>query len=152
MTVTSAELAGQLNRNALLTTCDTVCVGGRGAYELIREIWMRLGRELGLEEEASSVAETSVEPGGYHARCVNTPNKERTPTRCLGASRRLRARFSSVFGGAWRVPVASRNAPDGSIRGPGAPLLSVGARVSVAVVSLAYVHAVRSAPHEPVEE
>jgi len=41
--------------------------GGRGSYKLIRKTWKWLNEDLGLEEEAQSVAKVCVRPDGGYA-------------------------------------------------------------------------------------
>lgn len=67
MTMSGEELAEHLNRNKFLTAYGTEYAGGRGTYKLIRETWKWLSEDLGLEEEALSVAEAFVKPDGSYA-------------------------------------------------------------------------------------
>ena len=41
--------------------------GGRGTYTLIRETWKWVYEELGLEDEATKIAEAYVKPDGTYA-------------------------------------------------------------------------------------
>jgi len=67
MRMSGEELADHLNRNNFMTSYGTEYSGGRGTYKLIRETWVWLNDDLGLEDEAKKVAEAFVKPDGSYA-------------------------------------------------------------------------------------
>lgn len=64
MTMSGEELAAHLNRNDFLTSYGTKYAGKRGTYKLIKETWVWVHDELGLDDEAAKVAEAYVLPDG----------------------------------------------------------------------------------------
>ena len=58
------ELAGHLNRNNFMTSYGTQYAGKRGTYKLIKETWVWVHDELGLEDEAEKIAHAFVKPDG----------------------------------------------------------------------------------------
>jgi|GEM_PF-862165 len=67
MTMSAAELAAHLNRNEFLTSYGTEFKGKRGTYRLIKATWDWIHHDLGLEEEAISVARAYVDDAGNYA-------------------------------------------------------------------------------------
>jgi hypothetical protein len=67
MVMAGEELAAHLNRNNFRTSYGSTFEGGRGTYKLIRETWSWVNDELGLPEEAKSIAEAYVKPDGSYA-------------------------------------------------------------------------------------
>ena len=66
-TMSAGELATHLNRNSFLTSYQSEYSGGRGTYKLIKETWIWIYDELGLENEAESVARAFVKSDGTYA-------------------------------------------------------------------------------------
>jgi len=64
MTMSGEELADHLNRNNFMTSYGTQYAGKRGTYKLIKETWVWVHDELGLEDEADKIAHAFVKPDG----------------------------------------------------------------------------------------
>jgi len=67
MQMSGEELADHLNRNHFMTGYGTQYKGKRGTYTLIRETYTWLNDELGLPDDAGSVAVAYVKPDGSYA-------------------------------------------------------------------------------------
>ena len=83
MKMPGEELSTHLNRNNIITSCDTEHESLRGPYDLIRATWLWVHDDLGLASEAIAISETYVKADGswtsYSKRSSDKSPKITTP-------------------------------------------------------------------------